>query len=251
MGQETPGSSARRGACQVAGRQLVRIDRYGAERFDELFELLRVDTIWPYKQWAVRALAASGKKAEALRYAESCRSPCASDHQIDSICEEILLSSGLLDEAYARYGVRANQAGTYLATYRAVSKKYPHKSPGEILADLVNSTPGDEGKWFAAAKDAGLPRRRPRKVQTIAAVDRQRCIGSSNDTRKPRSGTPGSPPCALLATQRSTTDWHLVSCAGRADLHDPGSASHRAAAAKDDLPSRGSLVAHPLYGVAR
>lgn len=129
---------------------------YRAERFDELIDLLRVDTIWPYKRWAVRAMAASGKKAEALRYAESCRSPWASDHEIDSVCEEILLSSGMLDEAYSRYGLRANQGGTYLATFRAVSKRYPHKAAAEILADLVESTPFDEGKWFAAAKDAGL-----------------------------------------------------------------------------------------------
>jgi len=127
-----------------------------AERFDELIDLLRVDTIWPYKKWAVRAMAASGRKAEALRYAESCRSPRASDYDVDSECEEIVLSSGMVEEAYARYGVRANQGGTYLATFRAVSKKYPHKAAGEILADLVKTTPGDEGKWFAAAKDAGL-----------------------------------------------------------------------------------------------
>lgn len=129
---------------------------YRAERFDELVDLLRVDAIWPYKQWAVRAMAASGKKAEALRYAESCRSPWASDYEIDAVCEEILLSSGMIEQAYARYGVRANQGGTYLATFRAVSKKYPHKAASEILADLVKTTPGEEGKWFAAAKDAGL-----------------------------------------------------------------------------------------------
>jgi len=129
---------------------------YRAERFDELIDVLRVDTIWPYKQWAVRAMAASGKKADALRYAESCRSPWASDYEVDSVCEEILLSAGMLDEAYSRYGVRSNQGGTYLAAFRAVSKKYPHKAAGEILADLVKTTPGDEGKWFAAAKDAGL-----------------------------------------------------------------------------------------------
>lgn len=129
---------------------------YHAGRFDELIEILRVDTIWPYKQWAVKAMAAAGKKAEALRYAEACRSPWASDHEIDAICEEILLSSGMVDEAYTRYGVHANQGGTFLATFRAVAKKYPHKAAGEVLADLVKTTPGDEGKWFAAAKDAGL-----------------------------------------------------------------------------------------------
>ena len=129
---------------------------YRAERWDEIVDLLRVDTIWPYKLWAVRALVASGKKDEALGYAESCRSPWATDYEVDAICEEILLSSGKLDEAYARYGVRANQGGTYLATFRALAKKYPHKAAGEVLADLVKTTPGHEGKWFAAAKDAGL-----------------------------------------------------------------------------------------------
>lgn len=129
---------------------------YFAQRYDELIDLLGVDTIWPYKQWAVRALAAKGQRAEALRYAESCRSPWASDHEVDAVCEEILLASGLVDEAYARYGVRANLGATYLGTFRAVARKYPHKPASEILADLVKTTPGDEGKWFAAAKDAGL-----------------------------------------------------------------------------------------------
>src|SRR5262249_40367655 len=114
------------------------------------------DTIWQYKQWAVKALAAMGRKAEAIRYAEACRSPWANDLAINAVCEEFLLSSGMVNEAYARYGVRANQGGTYLATFRAVIRKYPHKAAGEILDDLVKTTPGDEGKWFAAAKDAGL-----------------------------------------------------------------------------------------------
>jgi hypothetical protein len=72
------------------------------------------------------------------------------------MCEEMLLSSGLLDEAYTRYGLRANRTSTYLATYRAVAKKYPHKKPADLLADLVAKTPGEEAKWFAAAKDIGL-----------------------------------------------------------------------------------------------
>jgi len=127
-----------------------------AERFDELIDLLRSDTIWPYKQWAVRALLATGRKAEALRYAEACRGRGASDYEVDYMCEEILLSSGLVDEAYERFGVRANQGGTYLSTFRALARKYPHKDASKVLADLVRTTPGDEGKWFAAAKDAGL-----------------------------------------------------------------------------------------------
>ena len=34
-------------------------------------------------------------------------------------CERVLLSSRLVDEAYLRYGLEANQAGTHLATFRA------------------------------------------------------------------------------------------------------------------------------------
>lgn len=129
---------------------------FAADRHDDLLAVLETETFWPYKRWAVRALAAQGKKAEAIRLAEASRSPWASDWDIDRLCEEMLLSSGLVDEAYTRYGLRANRGGTYLATFRAVAKKYPHKCAGEILADLVGTTPGDEGKWFAAAKDAGL-----------------------------------------------------------------------------------------------
>jgi len=129
---------------------------YRAGRYEEIVQILAVDTIWPYKRWAVQALAAMGDKAEALRYAESCRGPWASDQAIDALGEEILLSSGRADEAYRRFGLTATRAGTYAATFRAVARKYPHKSAAAILADLVETTPGDEGKWFAAAKDAGL-----------------------------------------------------------------------------------------------
>lgn len=142
---------------------------YRAERYQEILELLEVDAIWPYKRWAVHALVAVGKKSEAIRYAESCRGPAAFDGDVDAACEEILLSSGLADEAYRRYGLRANQRTTYLATFRTLSKKYPHIPAGDLLADLVASTPGRESKWFAAAKDAGL------YVEALALADRGPC----------------------------------------------------------------------------
>jgi hypothetical protein len=129
---------------------------YAAGRHDEIIDVLKTERFWSYRRWAVKALIAQGKKNEALRYAESCRDAWSSHYEIDRFCEEILLSSGLLDEAYQRYGLTANRAGTYLAWFRAVHKKYPHKKPAEVLNDLVAITPGEEGKWFAAAKDAGL-----------------------------------------------------------------------------------------------
>lgn len=129
---------------------------FRAERFIELAELTSADMIWPYKRWAVKALVAQGRKAEAIRLAESSRSRWSSAFDIDQLCEGILLSSGLFDEAYAKYGLSANQRGTYLATFRAVAKKYPAKSTNVILADLAATTPGEEGKWFAAAKSVSL-----------------------------------------------------------------------------------------------
>ena len=129
-----------------------------AERYDDVLALLELAPykMWHYRQYGVKALAAKGKKAEAIRYAEEGRGLNDSPVAIARACEEVLLSSRLVDEAYRRYGLEANEAGTYLATFRAVAKKYPHKPASEILGDLVRSTPGDEGKWFAAAKDAGL-----------------------------------------------------------------------------------------------
>ncbi|NCY08281.1 MAG: hypothetical protein EBX30_13975 [Betaproteobacteria bacterium] len=131
---------------------------YAADRHQELLALLDKARFkwWHNRRWGVKALAAIGRKAEAIRYAEESRSINDPGWQIAKACEEILLSSGLLDEAYRRYAIEANQGTTNLATFRAIAKKYPNKQPDEILRDLVSSTPGAEGKWFAAAKDAGL-----------------------------------------------------------------------------------------------
>ena len=130
---------------------------YKAAHYQELVEIAGGEHVfWAYKRWAVDALAAQGRKAEAIRLAESSRGRWASDLEIDRLGEEILLSSGMVEEAYQRYGLSANRAGTYLATFRAVMKRYPSKEPQTILAGLVGTTPGEEGKWFAAAKSVGL-----------------------------------------------------------------------------------------------
>ena len=104
----------------------------------------------------VKALVVMGKKAEAIRYAEDSHGINEPAGEIARFCEEILLSSGMADEAYARYAIIANRGTTNLATFRAIAKKYPRKTASEILHDLVESTPGDEGKWFASAKSIGL-----------------------------------------------------------------------------------------------
>ena len=135
-------------ACLSA---LLRADRHA-----EILDLLAHESFWPYRRWAVKALAGTGRPDEAIRLAESTTDRWMSDLNADALCEEILLGCGRIDEAYARYGLRVNSRDTYLATFRAIAARYPAKEPREILADLVCESPGQEGKWFAAAKDAGL-----------------------------------------------------------------------------------------------
>ena len=111
------------------------------------------------------------------------------------MCEEILLSSGLVDEAYERYGVRANHGGTYLATFRAVAKKYPQKRPRELLADLAARRP--------ARRRSGSPP--PRKW--VSTTRRSRLRAAARAIRRPSpeplatspTGSPPSPSSGLLA----------------------------------------------------
>ena len=126
-----------------------------AGRYQDLLDLLALDRkpFWHYRSYGVEALLAMGKTSEALKYAEASRGLNEPDWAIDQACEKILISSGLHDEAYRRYGLRMVRGNSYLARFRALAKRYPMMSPAEILADLVKSTPGEEGKWFATAKN--------------------------------------------------------------------------------------------------
>ena len=121
----------------------------------ELLELLRYSS-WHYRRYGVEALLALGKRSEAVQYAEASRGLNQADSVIDQACEEILISSGLHEEAYQRYGLSAAVGNSYLARFRAVAKRYPIKDKSQILADLIATTPGEEGKWFATAKDLKL-----------------------------------------------------------------------------------------------
>jgi hypothetical protein len=129
-----------------------------AGRYEDLLSLLEQapHKMWYYRRWGVKTLVSQGKKTEALRYAENSSALNDSPVAIARTCEEILLSSGLVEEAYQRYALTANQSTTYLNTFRALVRKYPQNKPESILRDLIISTPGNEGKWFAAAKSAGL-----------------------------------------------------------------------------------------------
>ncbi len=132
-----------------------------AERYQELMVLVEAEPhgSWHYRQYGVKALVATGHFRAALRFAEEGGGLNESFLAISQTCEEILLAEGLLEEAYDCYSIEANQRMTNLATFRAIVKKYPGKQPADILNDLVESTPGEPGKWFASAKSIGLYKR--------------------------------------------------------------------------------------------
>jgi hypothetical protein len=115
-----------------------------AGRHHEILDLLAINprTIWHYRQYGVKALAAMGRPAGwgSLRRgrARAERHPVA----IARVCENVLLSAGQRDEAYRRFGLIANQAATYVAWFRAVRKRYPERTPAVVLDDLVA---GDAG----------------------------------------------------------------------------------------------------------
>ena len=129
-----------------------------AGRHGELLDLIEMAPYlsWGYRRFGVEALVAMGKKGEALKYARASRGLNDRQTVIDGACEGILLSSGLYEEAYRQYGLTVNRGGTNLATFRNIAKKYPMKEKTRILEDLIASTPGEEGKWFATAKTLGM-----------------------------------------------------------------------------------------------
>lgn len=133
---------------------------FAAGRHDELLALIAKSEYrhksWHDRMWGAKALAAAGKRAEAIRYAEDSKGKNAPLTAIAAFCEGVLLDSGFSEEAYARYAVQATSGATNLAAFKAVVKKYPRVPRETILRDLVASQPGQEGKWFAAAKDAGF-----------------------------------------------------------------------------------------------
>jgi hypothetical protein len=127
---------------------------FHAGRLDELLEVLALDPkpYWHDQQWAAKVLVVRGNVDGALELIESLRTRYAPDMALSALAEQMLIDAGRIDEAYTRYGIVATAANTNIATFRAIAKRYPGTDPKRILGDLIASTPGEEGKWFATAK---------------------------------------------------------------------------------------------------
>ncbi len=125
------------------------------ERFEELLNLLehRPIPVWLERQFGVQALVSLGQVEEALAYAQA-SNPLGHhyDREIAKTCEALLLGDDQRQRAYRLFAIAANQRQNCLQTYRALAGKYPEVPADELLGDLLASTPGDEGRWFATAR---------------------------------------------------------------------------------------------------
>ena len=152
--------AVRNGFEYVAGTAICLSCLLEAGRYAELQELLatRRSKFWSWHRFGAEALVRQGLWEAAIDFAEGVRDTANSpyeDGSIDRFCEDLLIRHGRSNEAYRRYGLVAAGGTTNLATFRALTKRYPDRDRRQTLIDLIE-TRGDKGKWFAAAKDAGF-----------------------------------------------------------------------------------------------
>ena len=129
-----------------------------AGRYEELLSLLELApyVAWHYRSFGVQALVKLGRKAEAIRYAQNSCGLNDSKWRMEEMCEEILLSSNLREEAYRRYALPRLALRPGLPAFRIVVKKYPEKDPKDILKEALDEVADQPGKWFATAKQLGM-----------------------------------------------------------------------------------------------
>ena len=127
---------------------------FSAGRHDELIKLIGGDPrpMWRDLLWVGRVKVARSEIDEAIEFMAKSVDPWTPMAGLARFAEGVLLNAGRRTEAYAKYALEANRATTYLATFRLIAGKYPEVDPDRLLLDLIATTPGGEGKWFATAK---------------------------------------------------------------------------------------------------
>lgn len=127
---------------------------FAAGRHDELIKLIGGDPrpMWRDQLWIGRIQLARGRIDDAIEFMSKAVNAWTPMAGLARFAEGVLLQAGRRTEAYEKYALEANRGTTYLATFRLIAGKYPEIDPDRVLADLIATTPGEEGKWFATAK---------------------------------------------------------------------------------------------------
>jgi hypothetical protein len=127
---------------------------FSAGRHDELIKLIGGDPhpMWRDLLWVGRVKVARGEIDAAIEFLAKSVNHWTPMAGLVRFAEGVLLHAGRPTEAYEKYALEANRATTYLSTFRLIAGKYPEIDPDRVLSDLMATTPGQEGKWFATAK---------------------------------------------------------------------------------------------------
>lgn len=127
---------------------------FAAGRHDELIDLIGGDPrpMWHDLLWVGRCKVARGEIDEAIEFMTKAVDAWTPMAGLARFAESVLLQAGRRTEAYEKYALDANRATTYLATFRLIAGKYPEIDADRLLSDLIATTSGEEGKWFATAK---------------------------------------------------------------------------------------------------
>jgi hypothetical protein len=129
-----------------------------AERYQELLGLLDKAPFvcWQYRRWGVRALVAMGKKPEALAYAEASRGGTTTPPRSQSRARRFYYQ---WDGPVRPTNVMPSRQTKPLQIWRPTARfsgSIRTRRPKKSCATLIRSAPGEEGKWFATAKEALL-----------------------------------------------------------------------------------------------
>ncbi|CAB3774526.1 hypothetical protein LMG29542_07903 [Paraburkholderia humisilvae] len=163
-----------------------------ARRHEELLALVNGARLnwWEYRQYGVDALIA-------LKHCVTRKRRGGLNARTSAIArkyEVILLSSSMMDEAYRRYAIEANQAATHLATFRAIAKKYP---------DRESRQHPPRSRRQQSRRGREMVRRRERRRPA-------RSGGVACDARPHRPANPDAGRTRFRATQARIRDglWH-------------------------------------------
>jgi hypothetical protein len=132
---------------------------FKSQRYDELLDLLQSRSLRfdYYQAYAVKTLLILNRNDEARRIVDACKQNSKNGTpSIDHVLIEFNLAPAPTQLTYGRDAFEALRKGTYIGWHKAVTEKFPEKDPVKILEDLIATTPGEEGKWFATAKDLGM-----------------------------------------------------------------------------------------------
>lgn len=127
---------------------------FAAGRHDEMIALIGTDPrpMWHDLLWVGRCKVARGEIDGAIEFMTKAVNAWTPMAGLARFAEGVLLQAGRRTEAYEKYALDANHAAAYLATFRLIAGKYPEIDADRLLTELIATTPGEEGTWFATAK---------------------------------------------------------------------------------------------------